>query len=73
MNKLWYLSQISMLEALPKEDLMEIDEMAPMSTLKKNTLIQTPDTFREGLFFIKEGKLRLFKVNADGKQFTLGI
>jgi CRP-like cAMP-binding protein len=73
MNKLGYLSQISMLEALPKEDLMKIDEMAPMSTLKKNTLIQTPDTFREGLFFIKEGKLRLFKVNADGKQFTLGI
>ncbi|MCF6095198.1 Crp/Fnr family transcriptional regulator [Microaerobacter geothermalis] len=73
MNKLWYLSQISLLEALPMEDLMEIDRMAPMSTLRKNTLIQTPETFREGLYFIKEGKLRLYKINAEGKQFTLGI
>jgi hypothetical protein len=34
MNKLWCLSQISMLEALPMEDLMKIDQMAPMSTIK---------------------------------------
>jgi CRP-like cAMP-binding protein len=73
MNKLWYLSQISMFEALPMEDLMEIDRMAPMSKLKKNTMIQSPDSFREGLFIIKEGKLRLFKFNQEGKQFTLGI
>jgi CRP-like cAMP-binding protein len=73
MNKLWYLSQISMFATLPKEDLMEIDRMAPMSKLPKNMLIQTPDTFREGLYVIKEGKVRLYKINAEGKQFTLGI
>jgi CRP-like cAMP-binding protein len=73
MNKLWYLSQISMFEALPMEDLMEIERMAPMSTLRKNSLIQTPETFREGLYFIKEGKLRLYKINSEGKQFTMGI
>lgn len=73
MNKLWYLSQISMFETLPMEDLMEIERMAPMSNLKKNILIQTPETFREGLYFLKEGKLRLYKVNPEGKQFTLGI
>lgn len=73
MNKLWYLSQIRMFDCLPMEDLMEIDRMAPMSTIEKNVLIQTPESFREGLYVIKEGKLRLFKVNAEGKQFTLGI
>jgi CRP-like cAMP-binding protein len=73
MDKLWYLSQISMFATLPKEDLMEIDRMAPMSKLPKNMLIQTPDTFREGLYVIKEGKVRLYKINPGGKQFTLGI
>jgi CRP-like cAMP-binding protein len=73
MNKLWYLSQISMFATLPKEDLMEIDRMAPMSKLPKNMLIQTPVTFREGLYVIKEGKVRLYKINPEGKQFTLGI
>lgn len=73
MDKLWYLSQITILGTLPMEDLMEIDRMAPMSKLKKNTIIQTPDTFREGLYIIKEGKIRLYKFNSEGKQFTLGI
>lgn len=73
MNKLSYLSQISMFDALPMEDLMEIDRMSPMSTLRKNTVIQTPETFREGLYILKQGKLRLYKLNADGKQFTIGI
>ncbi|MFC4767482.1 Crp/Fnr family transcriptional regulator [Effusibacillus consociatus] len=73
MNKLWYLSQISMFDSLPLEDLMEIERMAPMKTIQKHTLIQTPATFREGLYFIKKGKLRLYKINSEGRQFTLGI
>lgn len=73
MNKLSYLAQISLLETLPMEDLMQIDQMAPMSRIKKSTTIQTPETFREGLYFIKEGKLILYKINPEGKQFTVGI
>ncbi|WCK56263.1 Crp/Fnr family transcriptional regulator [Aneurinibacillus sp. Ricciae_BoGa-3] len=73
MNKLWYLSQISLFNTLPMEDLMEIEKMGPMSTIQSHTLIQTPETFHEGLYIVKEGKLRLYKVNAEGKQFTLGI
>jgi CRP-like cAMP-binding protein len=74
MNKLWYLSQISMFEALPQEDFMEIDRMTSLlSNLRKGKLIQTPDTFREGLYFVKEGKLRLYKISSEGKQFTLAI
>ncbi|MEK3884883.1 Crp/Fnr family transcriptional regulator [Paenibacillus sp. PL2-23] len=73
MNKLWYLSQISLLDALPMEDLMEIDRMAPMTRIGKGELIQTPDTFREGLYFLKTGKLKLYKVNSAGKQFIVSI
>lgn len=73
MNKLWYLSHISMFEALPQEELLKIEKVIPMLTLRRNTLIQTPETFREGLYFVKEGKLRLYKINSNGKQFTQGI
>ena len=76
MDKLWYLSRISIFEALPQEDLEEIDQMAPMThfnALPGNTMVQTPGDERDGLFFVKKGKLRLYKMNPDGKQFTLGI
>ncbi|CAM2825284.1 Crp/Fnr family transcriptional regulator [Paenibacillus sediminis] len=76
MDKLWYLSRISLFESLPPEDLEQIDKMAPMThfnKLPKNTVIQQPDSTVEGLFIVKEGKVRLYKLNADGKQFTVGI
>jgi CRP/FNR family transcriptional regulator, anaerobic regulatory protein len=75
-DKLWYLSKISIFETLPTEDLEEIDRMAPMThfnAVSKGTMVQTPGTERDGLFFVKEGKLRLYKINSDGKQFTVGI
>ncbi len=73
MNKLWYLSQIKIFEALEEKDLIEMGRISHMSSISKNTLIQTPQTFREGLYLLKKGKLRLYKTNMDGKQFTLGI
>lgn len=76
LDKLWYLSQISIFDALPKEDLLEIDRMVPIThfnALPKGTMVQSPDFHRDGLFFVKKGKLRLYKINAEGKQFTVAI
>ena len=75
-DKLLYLSKISIFETLPTNDLEEIDRMAPMTHFKavpKETLIQTPEDKKEGLFFVKQGKLRLYKIDPEGKQFTIGI
>jgi CRP-like cAMP-binding protein len=76
MDKLWYLSRISIFDSLSPEDFKEIDMMAPMThfnAVPKGTLIQTPEHHREGLFFVKTGTLRMYKVNAEGKQFTAAI
>ena len=55
------------------EDLIEMEQLTLITTFPKNTFIQTPETFSEGLYFVKKGKLRLYKVNAQGKQFTSDI
>lgn len=73
MNKLWYLSKISLFEALNMDELQEIDRMTPMTKIKKGELIQSPTTFREGLYLLKQGKLKLYKINSEGKQFTVSI
>jgi CRP-like cAMP-binding protein len=73
LNKLWYLSQISLLEALTMEELQEIESMTPMTTLRRGEMIQTPDSFREGLYFLKQGKLKLYKISPDGKQFIVSV
>ncbi|MEC0264511.1 cyclic nucleotide-binding domain-containing protein [Paenibacillus anseongense] len=76
MSNLWYLSQISIFEEMSPEEMREIDQLDTIhhfNWITKSTLVQTPESTREGFYFVKEGKLRLYKLNDNGKQFTLGI
>ncbi|WP_139995107.1 Crp/Fnr family transcriptional regulator [Paenibacillus paridis] len=73
MDKIQYLSQFNLLHSLSIEDLIEMDKLTSITTFPKSTFIQTPDTFHEGLYFVKKGMVRLYRLNAEGKQFTSDI
>lgn len=73
MDNILYLSQFNLLNSLSMEDLIEMDELTSITIFPKNTFIQTPETYSEALYYVKVGKVRLYKLNADGKQFTLDI
>jgi CRP-like cAMP-binding protein len=73
MDKLLYLSQINLLEEMPMEDLKVIDEMSEMKPVKKGTLILSPMKPIEALFLLKKGQVRLYRINSQGKQFTVDI
>ncbi|MDF1617625.1 Crp/Fnr family transcriptional regulator, partial [Petrocella sp. FN5] len=73
MEKLWYLSQIKLFNHLTKDDMGQINNMTHMSTIPKNTIVQTPFSQPKGLYLVKEGKLRLYNLNSEGKQYTIGI
>lgn len=73
MDKLFLLSQISLLDELPMEELQIIDEMSEMKPLKKGSLIFSPGKPIEALFLLKKGQVRLYKINQSGKQFTVDI
>ncbi|MCA1031499.1 Crp/Fnr family transcriptional regulator [Bacillus timonensis] len=73
MDKLFLLSQISLLDELPMEDLQLIDEMSEMRPVKKGSIILSPDKPLESLFLLKKGQVRLYRMNQNGKQFTVDI
>ncbi|MBH0320533.1 Crp/Fnr family transcriptional regulator [Bacillus cereus] len=73
MDKLLLLSQISLLEELPMDDLKTVEELSEMKPVKKGTIILSPDKPIEALFFLKKGQVRLFRMNHHGKQFTVDI
>lgn len=50
METIHYLSQFNLLQSLALEDLMEMEELTRITVVPKNTYIQTPTTFSEGLF-----------------------
>lgn len=73
MDQILYLSQFDLMSSLSEADLIEMDGMTSITTIPKNKLIQTPDTFTEGFYFVKRGKVRLYTLNPEGKQFTLDM
>ncbi|KPB03249.1 Crp/Fnr family transcriptional regulator [Bacillus sp. CHD6a] len=72
-DKLFLLSQISLLDELPIDDLKVIDEMSQMKPVKKGTIILSPEKQMEALFLLKKGQVRLYRLNSKGKQFTVDI
>ncbi|MBM7569045.1 Crp/Fnr family transcriptional regulator [Paenibacillus sacheonensis] len=76
LDKRYYLSKMSIFDALTPDDLIELDHISPMThfnAIPKGNIIQKPDNARDGLYFIKEGKVRLYKTTSEGKQFTVVI
>ncbi|PYZ95201.1 cAMP-binding protein [Salipaludibacillus keqinensis] len=73
MDKLSLLSQISLFDELPLEELKVIDNMSEMKPIKKGTMILSPDRPIEALFLLKQGQVRLFRSNQHGKQFTVDV
>ncbi|WP_235949589.1 Crp/Fnr family transcriptional regulator [Paenibacillus glycinis] len=75
-KKLKILSRIKLFESLPSQIIHEIEQLANKSNLNayaKNTIIQTPGNEKTGLSFVIAGKLRAYKTDSDGKQYTVCI
>ncbi|UII54155.1 Crp/Fnr family transcriptional regulator [Cytobacillus spongiae] len=73
MDKLFLLSQISLFDELPMDDLQKIDAMSEMKPVKKGTIILSPTHQIPALFLLKKGQVRLFRINENGKEFTVDI
>ncbi|MFE7065128.1 Crp/Fnr family transcriptional regulator [Sutcliffiella sp. NPDC057660] len=73
MDKIMQLSQITLFDELPMKELKEIDELSEMRPVRKGTVILSPDHPISALFLLKKGQVRLYRMNAQGKQFTVDI
>ncbi|REE91651.1 CRP/FNR family transcriptional regulator [Paenibacillus taihuensis] len=70
------ISQIKLFESLSAEIIYEMNQVLNDSNLimkPKNYIIQTPVHEKNGLFFIISGKVRFYKTNPAGKEYTVCI
>ena len=67
------LSLVDVLEPLLQEDLEELAARCPDIRLKRNEDFYRPEEHDGGLFLIKEGRVRIYKLSPTGKQLTLTL
>lgn len=73
LNKLWYLKSINLLAGLSEEEIKYIDSRSKMKTYKKGEIIYFSDSDMQQIFFLKKGKVKLYKTDLSGKEIVFAI
>lgn len=69
----WYLSKIGFLDQVEPPASSDVLKCIKHSTYNRHDIIRTPDAPQHELCFIKEGSVRLYTINEQGKQFTYSL
>ena len=72
-EKLRLLSMVDILEPLSREEIKELSLRVPDTHIEKGRIFYTPYERAEALFMLKRGRVRIYRVSPDGKEFTLDV
>ncbi len=72
-EKLGLLSELALFEGLSDADIEAIGHATTMTHCKRGQQILAPDDRPDRIHIIKKGRVRVYRLGADGKQLTLDI
>lgn len=72
-DRLWCMSEVDIFADLDEAEMAAMAEAAPMRTYPAGALVYTPHQPLEALFILKRGRIRIFRVSADGRALTTAI
>src|SRR5918997_2680842 len=72
-EKLRLLSMVDILEPLTSEEVNELSRRVPDTHFQRSQILYTPQETSEVLFMLKKGRVRIYRVSPDGREFTLSV
>jgi CRP/FNR family cyclic AMP-dependent transcriptional regulator len=70
-EKLRLFSMMDILEPLSREEIKELSRRIPDTHYQRDQLLYTPNERSEALFMLKKGRVRIYRIAPDGREFTL--
>lgn len=67
------LSEVDLFADLSREEIDQMDRMAPASLFQRGQLLYSQSERVHSLFILKTGRVRIFRLAADGKALTMAI
>lgn len=68
-----FLREIDIFRDLADDDLRWLEQTTRMATVRKGQLIYQQDETAEGLFLLKQGRVRLVRLTSSGKKLELAL
>lgn len=72
-TKLWYLQNFNLLEEMSPRMKMELAEKVTDQSSSKKEIIYFPEEPSNTIYFLKEGKIKIYRLSEDGKTTTLHL
>ena len=72
-EKLRLLSMVDILEPLSREEIKELSRRIPDTHFQRGQILYAPKERSEALFMLKKGRVRIYRVGPDGREFTLTV
>ena len=72
-DDVWCMSEVDIFADLDDAEMAAIASAAPMRRFAPGELLYSPPQPMETLFILKEGRVRIFRVSADGRALTTAI
>lgn len=72
-TKLWYLKKFNFFETMSEGDMEKVSQMVTDSYVKKKQPIFLPGDPSENLYLLKEGRVKITRIDESGKEFTLTL
>lgn len=72
-ERTWCMSEVDIFADLDEREMDAMAAAAPMKTYPAGALVYTPHQPVEALFILKRGRIRIFRVSADGRALTTAI
>lgn len=73
LDKVWCMSEVDIFQDLADREMDAIHAAAPMQKYAAGSLVYTPHQPLHALFILKMGRVRIFRVSADGRALTTAI
>lgn len=70
-DKIWYLKKIDLLKGLSEEQMKNVEESTKMEKVNRRKIIFFPGDPGDHVYFLKSGRIRIYRVSDGGKELTL--
>jgi CRP/FNR family transcriptional regulator len=64
---------VDILEPLSRKEIKELSLRIPDTYVEQGRILYTPQEKSEALFMLKKGRVRIYRVGPDGREFTLKV
>lgn len=72
-EKVRLLSMVDILEPLSREEIKELSHRIPDTHVGRGRILYAPQERGEVLFMLKKGRVRIYRIAPDGREFTLSV